>query len=125
MNENNEDGRISITFTRKNKSSICLHRGTVVELGEENSFQFLINMWKHTLALRVSHPGDKDAFDIVWDEENSCYHVFSQAFVERIYKLCVWDNSYSYRVGGKVMHYKNEKLLVFDLGDSNKIDREE
>ena len=125
MNENNEEAGISLTFAKKSKCSVSLHRKTVDELGEENSFQFLINMWKHTLALRVSRPGDKDAFDIVWDEENSCYRVRSQAFVERIYKLCCWDNEYSYRVGGKVMHYKNEKILVFDLGDSEKIEQEE
>jgi len=102
---------LSAKSLRFNKECAALLPGT-------ESVELLIHPGERLLAVRKADAHNKNA--ISWDASS----VSSAAFMPILFELCGWHTGWSYRSPAVCLARKKERVLLFDLGATETIIRE-
>lgn len=113
----NSAGRAIINISA---SEISFTAETVRKLGDTSHIEILIHPEKMLLAVRASTPSSNQA--VVWSRKKNGKAIpkiiRGKAFLPTIFKLLNWKTKCKYRMLG-ILHEKgDEKVLLFDLKDT-------
>ena len=111
-------------FAHINEPSICFNQnkvyvntGCLKRMQDVSYVQFLVNSEEKKLVIRPAGEDEKDAF--LWctvkNNARKPKHITCRIFFAKIVSLMSWNPDHRYKLLGKVIRSREEKLIVFDL----------
>lgn len=109
----------SIRFTH---SSVQFNTACLKKITESNYVQFLLNPEKKQLIIKPC--GEDERAAVRWcsvgvkDGKRKPREIKGNIFTMKLYDMLGWNTNYKYKLLGVVIRVQNERLLVFNLEDT-------
>lgn len=110
--------KVCVTFS---KNMLCFNYECVRKFNDVQYVELLINPVKKLFAIRPSNPKtNKNA--VQWSKLQKgvliSKNIHGTAYVNTLFELLGWNTAYKYRVRGIKREKDNEKLIIFDLTET-------
>ena len=100
-----------------NQSKIYVNTGCLKRMQDVDYVQILVNAEEKKLVIRPAGEDEKDAF--LWcsikNNARKPKQITCRVFFAKIANLMSWNTDYRYKLLGKIIRSREEKLIVFDL----------